>query len=256
MTDEHTIRLTRRRALGGLAAVGVASAGAGIGTTAYFSDREEFDGNTITAGEFGLTVEQHIATVDQGGMGPDEDDFDEDDFDGGVNDDGVWVTKPIDIEDAKPGDKYEFCWEITVEENPGYVAVVGDSTDENGKEAGNIDLDDLWDIDKEKDLKSLGEAADATLTTTTSDGEEYTGEYDSLGSLLDSLEGGILVSKGEGDVIQFDDGETVKVCLKIEIPTGVGNAIQGAVTETDMTFYAEQARHNDPDDVKANAAGD
>ena len=256
MTDEHTIRLTRRRALGGLAAVGVASAGAGIGTTAYFSDREEFDGNTITAGEFGLTVEQYIAHVDQDGMGPDEQDFD-----AASEGEGVWVTAPIDIEDAKPGDEYEFCWKITVEENPGYVAVVGDSSDKNGKEADNIGLDDLWDIDDEEELKSLGEAADATLTTTTFDDdgnvdETYTEKYGSLGSLLDSLEGGILVSKGEGDVIQFGVGETVKVCLTIEIPTGVGNAIQGAVTETDMTFYAEQARHNDPDDVKANAAGD
>ncbi|MFC4406395.1 SipW-dependent-type signal peptide-containing protein [Haloarchaeobius iranensis] len=56
MTDEHTTGLTRRRILGGIGAVGVASVGAGLGTSAYFSDTESFENNTLTAGELDLKV--------------------------------------------------------------------------------------------------------------------------------------------------------------------------------------------------------
>ena len=58
MTDDHssTFDISRRKLLGGLGAIGVASAGAGLGTTAYFSDQESFDGNTITAGQLDLSV--------------------------------------------------------------------------------------------------------------------------------------------------------------------------------------------------------
>lgn len=49
--------LSRRKLLAGLGAVGVASAGAGLGTTAYFSDTESFEGNTITAGTLALKVD-------------------------------------------------------------------------------------------------------------------------------------------------------------------------------------------------------
>jgi len=57
MTDSNsTIGLSRRKVLAGLGAIGVASAGAGLGTTAYFSDEESFEGNTITAGELALSV--------------------------------------------------------------------------------------------------------------------------------------------------------------------------------------------------------
>ena len=56
MTDNtpHTFDLSRRKLLAGLGAVGVASAGAGLGTTAYFSDQESFDDNTITAGTLSM----------------------------------------------------------------------------------------------------------------------------------------------------------------------------------------------------------
>ena len=57
MTDDNnTFGFSRRKLLAGLGAVGVASAGAGLGTTAYFSDEESFEGNTITAGELDLSV--------------------------------------------------------------------------------------------------------------------------------------------------------------------------------------------------------
>ena len=52
-----SIGLSRRTVLAGLGAVGVASAGAGLGTTAYFNDTESFEGNQLTAGQLDLLVD-------------------------------------------------------------------------------------------------------------------------------------------------------------------------------------------------------
>jgi len=49
--------LTRRKMLAGIGAVGLASAGAGLGTSAYFSDRESFADNSLVAGELDLLVD-------------------------------------------------------------------------------------------------------------------------------------------------------------------------------------------------------
>ncbi|MBP1922047.1 putative ribosomally synthesized peptide with SipW-like signal peptide [Halorubrum alkaliphilum] len=59
MTDDNTnnFDLSRRKLLGGLGAIGVASAGAGLGTTAFFSDEESFTDNTITAGAVELRMD-------------------------------------------------------------------------------------------------------------------------------------------------------------------------------------------------------
>jgi len=56
MTDEN-FDLTRRKVLGSIGVVGVAGAAAGYGTTAYFSDEESFDNNTLAAGELDLKVD-------------------------------------------------------------------------------------------------------------------------------------------------------------------------------------------------------
>jgi len=59
MTKNNTSKLdlSRRKLLGGLGAIGVASAGAGLGTTAFFSDEEGFDDNTIAAGAVELRMD-------------------------------------------------------------------------------------------------------------------------------------------------------------------------------------------------------
>jgi predicted ribosomally synthesized peptide with SipW-like signal peptide len=54
MTDDF--ELTRRKALAALGTIGVASAGAGLGTSAYFSDQETFENNQLTAGELDMKV--------------------------------------------------------------------------------------------------------------------------------------------------------------------------------------------------------
>ncbi|GAB7093606.1 hypothetical protein JCM30237_07580 [Halolamina litorea] len=59
MSDDDsgsTIELNRRRVLAGLGTIGVASAGAGAGTMALFSDTESSSGNTVQAGTLDLTL--------------------------------------------------------------------------------------------------------------------------------------------------------------------------------------------------------
>lgn len=60
MTNKNNLSLSRRRVLGGLGGIGIASTGAGLGTTAFFRDSESFDDNTIDAGAVELRMDwQH-----------------------------------------------------------------------------------------------------------------------------------------------------------------------------------------------------
>ena len=51
------LTLSRRKLLAGLGTIGVASVGAGLGTTAFFNDEETFEANELQAGEFDLKVD-------------------------------------------------------------------------------------------------------------------------------------------------------------------------------------------------------
>jgi len=57
MTDDDRIKLTRRKILASASAVGLAGAGAGLGTSAFFSDTESFGNNSLTAGTLDLKVD-------------------------------------------------------------------------------------------------------------------------------------------------------------------------------------------------------
>jgi predicted ribosomally synthesized peptide with SipW-like signal peptide len=56
MTD---IQLSRRQVLAGLGTIGIASAGAGLGTTAFFSDEESLDGS-LEAGRLDLLLDYRV----------------------------------------------------------------------------------------------------------------------------------------------------------------------------------------------------
>jgi len=62
MPDDN-FELSRRKALAALGTIGVASAGAGLGTSAYFSDQETFENNSLVAGSLDLKVdwEEHYS---------------------------------------------------------------------------------------------------------------------------------------------------------------------------------------------------
>ena len=55
--EPNTYKISRRKTLAALGTIGAASAGAGLGTSAWFSDRETFEDNTLTAGTLDLTID-------------------------------------------------------------------------------------------------------------------------------------------------------------------------------------------------------
>ena len=144
MTDEtQPIGISRRHVLAGLGTIGVASAGAGLGTTAFFSDAESFEGNTLTAGQLDLSVtwQQHyygapqsVRPGDYGEVGrpfvnayPDHDGSGIQSFE---RDDGVHAYVDLDGDEddgeredaAKAGRNLEFsCAEIATFEEPSFA---------------------------------------------------------------------------------------------------------------------------------------
>ncbi|MFC6989068.1 SipW-dependent-type signal peptide-containing protein [Haloplanus sp. GCM10025708] len=54
---KRTFDLNRRKLLTGLGTIGLASMGAGLGTSAYFSDVETYEDNELTVGEFDLKLD-------------------------------------------------------------------------------------------------------------------------------------------------------------------------------------------------------
>ena len=111
--SKKKLELTRRRVLGGLGTIGVASTAAGLGTSAYLSDTESFEDNSITAGTLDISVTA-TGTADQGGMGPIDGNW----YNATSEGDGEAVGMAFTIEDLKPGDTYDLCWCIENDGNP------------------------------------------------------------------------------------------------------------------------------------------
>jgi len=186
-----TIGLSRRKVLAGLGAVGVASAGAGLGTTAYFNDTESFNNNTLTAGELDLKLDYKSTYL--GGPGrlddvvdmgyPDAEDLGDgrylldqtpapgegqswEDYVTGeidfcspamdeflVNGDGIPV---FTLDDVKPGDSGEVTISLHICDNPAYLYLAGELTEnlENGQSEPELDAEG-------EDTDGVGELADA-----------------------------------------------------------------------------------------------
>ncbi|RMB13542.1 SipW-dependent-type signal peptide-containing protein [Haloplanus aerogenes] len=192
MPDEF--ELSRRKALAALGTVGAASAGAGLGTSAFFSDQETFENNQLTAGTLDMKVswEEHYS------------DWSEDEAEHAHMEDGELVVddlqgfmdatlqeqfpdkqarkrlnegtadpcevladvpddleKPvIELEDVKPGDFGEVTFDFALCDNPGYVWMNGEllSNAENGVTEPEAD-------DPDEQLPGRGELADTIQTT-------------------------------------------------------------------------------------------
>mgnify|MGYP006282312873 CR=1 FL=1 len=185
-----TIGLSRRKVLAGLGAVGVASAGAGLGTTAYFNDTETFEDNTLTAGQFDLLLDWQQTYTGPNGLEqisayPDSnEDNDQDtipDFGEYLSDwvidneeydlraatdaykDEYFADLPddfagplIELDDVKPGDHGEVTFSAHLFDNPGYLRVGGDLIEnkENGQSEPEMEADETTGEDE-------GELADS-----------------------------------------------------------------------------------------------
>ena len=259
--------------IGGLGAIGVASAGAGLGTTAFFSDSESFENNTLTAGELDLFV--HVDYEEEQGSFAEYSTPPGTFINGGVagangSGDGVVVPgEPLSVRvvDLKPGDSGEgrFCFSIV--NNPAHMWMCGELTanDQNGFNGPELDVLDP-DGDSGPDPDGSGQLADAmelTVSYCGPDGEIGEGIVSgTLREVLLSLRAGVPLY-GDGDpaapIANRPAFEGVEepfvgdepnvaetcICLEWEVPTTVGNEIQTDSVAFDIEFYAEQERHND-----------
>jgi predicted ribosomally synthesized peptide with SipW-like signal peptide len=114
MTNDRQFSISRRKVLAGLGTIGVASAGAGLGTTAYFSDQETFQNNQLTAGTLDVLVDWEEHYYD-GSAGRDlvelvpENEID-------ILDDSQYILPAVDNPDARAV-AVRFLGEGTFQEN-------------------------------------------------------------------------------------------------------------------------------------------
>jgi predicted ribosomally synthesized peptide with SipW-like signal peptide len=133
------LEISRRSVLAGLGTVGAVSAGAGVGTSAFFSDTERFADNRLTAGELDLRAgfQSHYSTWSAAEQGTDAAGFlgatrvassPSEDITvgtagcGGLASDLDRVV--VELSDVKPGDFGLVAFELALcgdPANPGYV---------------------------------------------------------------------------------------------------------------------------------------
>ncbi|TKX86503.1 hypothetical protein EXE43_08115 [Halorubrum sp. SS5] len=138
MSNDSKYSLSRRKALLGLGTVGVAGAGAGVGTSALFSDEEEFDENQITAGTLDMAVTAEVVAANeywsnQGILG------------NPLTADGD-VVQNFQLNDVKPGDWAIICFTVdSVGNNPFYLTIHGDAEEYREKEGASTEPEE--DVD-------------------------------------------------------------------------------------------------------------
>jgi len=138
MTEKY--ELSRRKLLAGLGTIGVAGAGAGMGTSALFSDEEEFSNNIVEAGTLDMSVTGEIVAAN------DEYIQDVADITGNPIEADGDVEMGFKVRDFKPGDWFILCMTVdSVAENPFYLTIHGDTLEEregaSTEPEGNIDSD-------------------------------------------------------------------------------------------------------------------
>ena len=139
MTEKY--ELSRRKALAALGTIGVAGAGAGMGTSALFSDTEEFTNNQLTAGTLDMAVTAEVVAANeywsnQGILG------------NPVTADGD-VLQKFQLNDVKPGDWAIICFTVdSVADNPFYLTIHGDAEEYAEKEGASTEPEKDADSDK------------------------------------------------------------------------------------------------------------
>jgi predicted ribosomally synthesized peptide with SipW-like signal peptide len=257
MSDKK-FELSRRKALIGLGSVGVASAGAGIGTSAYFTDEEEFDGNSLTAGTLNLSLKGVVTDSNRGDPSSNGDIASahvvEADGDDGDND-----TTLITFEDVKPGDKYLVRTDLIIEGNPAYVQLdaVEHSDVENGYEepepnpgsdgsGGELDDEIQHEISYAgSDNDSNLAPADLSLSSYEASGSRYQASVLDAGSLQDSFDATPAVADLDGDTNADPLAPgTYRSYHLFELPGKVGNEVQGDSVTFALKANVEQSRNN------------
>ncbi|MGB9986738.1 SipW-dependent-type signal peptide-containing protein [Salarchaeum japonicum] len=252
--DNQLYNLSRRKVLGGLGAVGLASAGAGLGTSAYFTDTESLNNNTLTAGELDLVVDW-VTGVDQGSATPAQPTAS-----GTI--DGNPSNYSYEVSDVKPGDSgvLAFCPKIV--DNPAWLWFGSDGvTDyENEQSEPEAEVDATAGAEEGELSESIIVSVAYADSVAIEDGEvvctneavlNYPADF-TLADLAAELESGFLLdadrSTQEVDAYPASpDAETQTgpcICVHWELPTTVGNEVQTDSLTMDFDLVAVQERHN------------
>jgi len=271
---DKKLALSRRQLLGGLGAVGVASAGAGLGTTALFSDTESFEDNTIQAGTTNLIVRAGVVEDNIGGdgsiaLGGTDNGTDTSDTSAGVG---------ITVQDIKPGDSFVLGLDVEVEDNPMYVGVEAtEATDGEGLNpepetspgiddnsdpiSGAGDLDNMMNVEFGYDSNSpnSGDVQNGQIGPGGSNNPEWSGSLTDFMQLSQIYRGrngdGGDPPGGHGDgsadatrigTGALADVDNVTHYAEFSLPDTVGNQVQGDTASWDLVWHAEQVRNNSP----------
>ena len=258
MTEKKTYDLTRRTVLAGLGTAGIAAAGAGLGTTALFNDREGFVGNSLAAGRLDLQLD-YKATYDGPngveliGQAPTEQQL----IDQGLVDmaEGpmTWEERadlgfacdtegfidgeeiPIfELDDVKPGD----CGEVTVSlhicDNPAYLWMQGTVYDdlENGLTEPEGEVDDTPDVGE------LAESIDVTLwydedcSNTITEGA---GKSDIL--VVQDISGSMEYDQYGGEISDGQGGTTTKLAVAKDAAGDFTTIVFDETADTDIGVF-------------------
>nr|WP_144900852.1 SipW-dependent-type signal peptide-containing protein [Halobellus captivus] len=265
MSDEK-FELTRRKLLAGVGSVGLASAGAGLGTSALFSDTESFEENSITAGTLDLQVSADI----QGYSAPivaENTSFSPSDVADGA-------AMGIVVEDCKPGDWLIIAWNAQVATNPGYLQITSVDDDYENDEGetpeaatqtsppGNLGealLSTLWhsiqpvETDRQY-LQHLDTSTDKENTELPSyenpenlDGETNSGaHYTTMNEMHGVYQDGVVLENSSGDPMEIGWGPNSATFYQLlHLPLGVGNEVQGDSLTFTLQFDTQQVRNNE-----------
>ncbi|MFB1066830.1 SipW-dependent-type signal peptide-containing protein [Natrinema sp. H-ect4] len=225
--------LSRRKVLGSLGVVGTGAVLGGAGTAALFNDQDDVTGNTMQAGQLDLEVDY---TAENTGTNQVVER-------GGNEEDGTGDLTGFELSDIKPGDdgSLEVC--LKPVSNPAWIWMSGNVTEnaENNRTEPEVDVDDT---------PNQGELANYI------EGElRYVANGDviaegTLAQIMGEIGNGVLIdhdpSTSEDDA--FPANNRACVILDWWVDSDVGNIIQTDRAKFDLSFYAEQERHNSDSD--------
>ncbi|MBS3761398.1 SipW-dependent-type signal peptide-containing protein [Halodesulfurarchaeum sp.] len=274
------VKLTRRRVLGGLGTIGLAGAAAGLGTSAYLNDSESFTGNSITAGTLDMSVTATVEAANDYWAGQVDLTTLEETADGEAGaglivDDvkpGDWGIICFDINVGDNPGYVQVSTENLVSNENDYTepepdtgnetAMTGDFNDP-GVSDGMGELQDkilatVWHDYGDGERTSLSELDPTTnLNGSSIDSNAWSSDRDE-GGLVDTerhyttlqeafgtYNTGVTLGGSDEPMIVGSGEDSGEFCLLLEVPSEVGNEIQGDSLSFDLVFQAEQSRNND-----------
>ncbi|SFR47812.1 SipW-cognate class signal peptide [Halogeometricum rufum] len=212
MTNDTNIELSRRKILAGLGTIGLASAGAGAGTMALFSDEETSENNSISAGRLDMRV-------------------------------GAGGNANVNVGPIHPGESGTESITLKNRNNStigGVLDVTGVSvtSGENGRTDPEHEANDSTagqgELDDKLKLRAYVENADGDYDFVDGAGDLVAGDKSSVGKIKAKN----LKPRAVG--FSVDPGETVELVVDWDLPESVGNVVQTDDVSLDLTFELVQ----------------